>query len=87
MVDVGHAALGCIVAYILGRADAADAAAIDLDEIDLAIVDNLPRHLLIVRRLAAGDFYRLRHSFERRILRQRSGVERFLQPGVKVPVR
>ena len=54
MIDVGHALRRRIVRDLLRRADAADPAAIDLDEADLAVVDEMPRHVDVVRRLAAG---------------------------------
>ena len=54
-LTIGDALRGRIVGDLLRRADAADAAAIDLDVADLAVVDQMARHVDIVRRLAAGE--------------------------------
>ena len=50
VIDVGDAARDRVVGDRFRRPDAADAAAIDLDEADAAIVDEVPRHEDVVRR-------------------------------------
>ena len=55
MIDIGHAALHSIIGNALGRAYAANAAAIDLHVGDLAVVDKLAGHVEIMRGFAAGN--------------------------------
>ena len=57
VIDVGHALPHRIVRDLLGRADAADTPAIDLNEADLAVVDQMARHMHVVRRLRRGRAY------------------------------
>ena len=80
VVDVGHAPVRGIVRDLLRWADAADAAAIDLDEADAAEVDEVARHGCIVRSLAAGELHLRRAARQGAIGLERAGLERLLEP-------
>ena len=57
MIDIGDAVGRGRVGHPLRRCQAADAAAVDLDEADLAEVDQVPGHVDVVRGLAAGELH------------------------------
>ncbi len=82
VIDEGDAALHRVISDLLGRPDAADAAGVDLDEADLAIIDEMARHIGVVAALARGQ------PHGAALLRQRSiGVERAADEGLLEPQR
>ena len=81
VIDIGHTLARRVVGDLFGRADTADTAAIDLHESDAAIVDRVPRHEDVVRRLAAGKLHRAGLAGERAIGLVGAAMKRLFQPG------
>ena len=80
VVHVGDAARGCIIRRALGRADAADAAAVDLYEADLSVVDQLLGHVEVVGGFAACELHLAALCREARIGGIGAAEEGFLEP-------
>src|ERR1700690_1252663 len=80
MVHVGHAARRRIICHPLGGADASDAATVDLDELDLAIVDQMARHMKIVRAFSPGEPYVRAACRQCCVGLQSAGLKWFFQP-------
>ena len=80
VIDVGDAAADRIVGNALGGGEPADAATVDLDIGDLAVVDQLARHVEVVRGLAAGEADLAAPRRKRRIGVIGAAKERFLEP-------
>src|SRR4029077_7534589 len=76
----GDAARRSVVGDLFGWADAADAAGVDLDEADAAIVDEMARHVRIVTALAGGEAEGAGLSGESAIGVEGAADERLLEP-------
>lgn len=82
VVHEGHAARDCLVGGLLGDADATDAAAIDLNVADAAVLHYLPRHPDVVRAFTAGEF-----EWAGLVGKGELGVKRALDEGLLEPER
>ena len=80
MVHIGHAALRRIVRHPFRRADPADPPAINLDETDSAVVDQVARHVRVVSTLATRQLYLVAALCQRSVCLVGSGLKRLLQP-------
>ena len=81
VIDESNAFRHRMIGDLLRRTDPADAAAIDLDEADTAIVDQVLRHVDIVRAFATGELHVLAALGQRPIGPKRTRGERLLEPG------
>ena len=80
MVHICDAARCCIICRALGRCDAADAAAVDLDESYSSVVDELLSHMEVVRGLAARELHVSALCGQSRIGSIGAAEEGFLEP-------
>jgi hypothetical protein len=80
VVHIGDTPRGRVVGHLLGRADATDAAAVDLHETDTPVVDQVARHRHVVGAFAAGEPHRRAAAGQGAIFLQGAGVEGLLQP-------
>ena len=81
VVDEGDTARSGEVGDLLRRADAADAPGVDLDEADLPVLHQMPRHRNVVRALAPGEAHGAAAGGERPVGLQGARAERLLEPG------
>ena len=81
MVDIGDALPNRVIRHLFGRANAADAAAFDLNVSDLADINSVARQVDVVRRLATGELYRARALSERSIGFIGTAIKRLLELG------
>ena len=80
VIDIGHAPRRRIVRHDLGGADAPDAPAIDLNEADPAVIDQVAGHRGIVGPFSSGRTHLAAFAAERCIGLQGSRMKRLLDP-------
>src|SRR5262245_29006249 len=80
VVDIGHTLPCGMRGHGEGRADAADPAAIDLNEPHLTEIDEIARHQFVMRRFPTGKTDLRRYRRERGMRCQRMAGERLLEP-------
>src|SRR5437868_1607970 len=85
VVDESHAFRDSVVGNFFRRSDAANATTVDLYEAHAAVVDQMLRHIDVMRALTAGELY-LASLRQRAIRIKRTRREGLLEPNCANPL-